>query len=267
MNDPLANLLARSFGHGLPGAVQPRLPARFEPATTLSAGGVQAAPAAGDLPPVIPEVEHLPALTPLLSHPRRAETLRTVADTEAPRTRLPERVGEGQRAEGQAGLRAGAVAPLAERDQPPTALPPVASGWSVPQVTPSAPPSDSEPRQPMAQPVTPQETTAPDTSREPITASVWPHDITPLAVAPRKTTVALDAPHPAASPSIPPQETSPMTLRESAAQTRLPRITVTIGRVEVRATPPSPPPRPRSQPPAPALSLDEYLKRRDGGKR
>lgn len=42
-------------------------------------------------------------------------------------------------------------------------------------------------------------------------------------------------------------------------------IRVTIGRVEVRATTPPQPPAPRTRPPGPALTLDDYLKKRNGG--
>jgi hypothetical protein len=45
-----------------------------------------------------------------------------------------------------------------------------------------------------------------------------------------------------------------------------PVIRVTVGRVEVRATR-SPEPRPQPARPRPTLSLDDYLKRRDGGER
>ena len=43
-------------------------------------------------------------------------------------------------------------------------------------------------------------------------------------------------------------------------------IHVTIGRIEVRATPPPSAP-PRKQAAAPVMSLDEYLKTRSGGQR
>ncbi len=48
-----------------------------------------------------------------------------------------------------------------------------------------------------------------------------------------------------------------------------PVIRVTIGRIEVRATPPPPvpAPQPRAPRPAPALSLQEYLEQRNGGER
>ena len=47
-----------------------------------------------------------------------------------------------------------------------------------------------------------------------------------------------------------------------------PRITVSIGRVEIKATlpPPAPKPAPRLGPAAPGLSLSEYLKRPHGGR-
>jgi hypothetical protein len=64
---------------------------------------------------------------------------------------------------------------------------------------------------------------------------------------------ALPAPAPPAAP------------REEQQPPR-PAINVTIGRVEVRAVfapPPQPAPRPQ---PAPAMSLEEYLKQRDGGR-
>lgn len=53
--------------------------------------------------------------------------------------------------------------------------------------------------------------------------------------------------------------------RSAVEQPPAPRVQVSIGRVEVRAVfapPPAAPPRPR---PAPAMSLDDYLKQRDGG--
>ena len=45
-----------------------------------------------------------------------------------------------------------------------------------------------------------------------------------------------------------------------------PIIRVTIGRIDVRAVPPPAPPQP-PPPPAPGLSLDDYLKERNGGER
>jgi hypothetical protein len=53
--------------------------------------------------------------------------------------------------------------------------------------------------------------------------------------------------------------------RENAFSRVEPTIRVTIGRIEVRAvSPPAPPPR-RTKQPAPEMSLDDYLRARDGG--
>lgn len=46
-----------------------------------------------------------------------------------------------------------------------------------------------------------------------------------------------------------------------------PIIRVTIGRIDVRAVPPPAPPQQPPPPPAPGLSLDDYLKERNGGER
>lgn len=60
-------------------------------------------------------------------------------------------------------------------------------------------------------------------------------------------------------------------IAESSLQAEIkpqPAIRVTIGRIEVRAvSPPVPAPRSSTPRPAPALSLQEYLEQRDGGKR
>lgn len=61
---------------------------------------------------------------------------------------------------------------------------------------------------------------------------------------------------------VPPTKTQPRASEpaEPAA------IRVTIGRIEVRATTPPLPAAPRTRPPGPALTLDDYLKQRNGGK-
>lgn len=64
-------------------------------------------------------------------------------------------------------------------------------------------------------------------------------------------------------------QVAPHTLPQIVTQqpaTEPPTIHVTIGRIEVRATPPAAPAK-RSAPSSSTLSLDEYLRGRDGGKR
>jgi hypothetical protein len=54
--------------------------------------------------------------------------------------------------------------------------------------------------------------------------------------------------------------------REQLAANQPPAIHVTIGRVEVRAVmAPGPPPK-AATPPGPKISLEEYLKQRNGGR-
>jgi hypothetical protein len=76
--------------------------------------------------------------------------------------------------------------------------------------------------------------------------------------------------NPAASAeALPFTEVRPVTAQPSAPREEStqppPTIEVTIGRIEVRAvTPPAPPPRQRHEPPR--MSLDDYLRARDGGR-
>ncbi len=85
-----------------------------------------------------------------------------------------------------------------------------------------------------------------------------------------------DAPAPVAPRMVRPQldgylERGPQEPRVGAPESSEPAIRVTIGRIEVRAiTPPPPmPPAQRTTParPGPELSLDDYLKQHNGGKR
>lgn len=72
---------------------------------------------------------------------------------------------------------------------------------------------------------------------------------------------------PSAVPAPPPVRSVPRAARIPASPPAAPPIRVSIGRVEVRlVAPPAPPsPSPPSQP-KPAMSLDEYLRRRHGGR-
>ncbi|WP_322513379.1 hypothetical protein [Chloroflexus sp.] len=262
MNDPLANLLARSVGDGLAGTVQPRLPARFEPVALP----------ADDLP-LLPVEDDLASAPPPLP-PRPAEPLSARAPEPAKRRELLPLPAEPPPAWGQPPTIGGEMGGIptrypaqAQQSDAPARIPPA---WGQP------PTIGSEMGAiPMRYPVQVQQLDAPDrilpdvvaneANNERITQADLSHVLEPASAVdqPRRPSVALDAPPPRAVPAI---------AREPVAPTRPPRITVTIGRVEVRAMPPSPPlpsppPRPRSQPPAPKLSLDEYLRRREGGKR
>ena len=60
---------------------------------------------------------------------------------------------------------------------------------------------------------------------------------------------------------VPPAETQPRASKQAEPAV----IRVTIGRIEVRATTPPLPAAPRTHPPGPVLTLDDYLKQRNGG--
>jgi hypothetical protein len=67
------------------------------------------------------------------------------------------------------------------------------------------------------------------------------------------------------SESVDPGGSSSYSTRENAFSRVEPTIRVTIGRIEVRAvSPPEPPPR-RTKQPTPKMSLDDYLRSRNGG--
>lgn len=261
MNDPLANLLARSFGE-LARAVQPRLPARFE--LVASFGGEVAVPpmqvgdqAAPGSPPVrvepspaplasaIPPVERrqvLPLpLAPLPAWGQPPTTCSELRRPSAPPPAAPERISPDLGVS-EAHSERTAPASLADFVEP-RGLPASASAVNPPRLPDVAAASPAVPPAPV---VSFQPDSALDTIHEPVAPDILPPS-TPAPVMPRE-------------PGAPP--------REPAAPTHPPRITVTIGRVEVRAVPPPPPSsRPRPQPPAPRLSLDEYLRRREGGTR
>ena len=78
--------------------------------------------------------------------------------------------------------------------------------------------------------------------------------------------VAVEKPPVAAAVASSPEATGAAC--ETPAETAAPIIRVTIGRIDVRAVLPSAPAPTRKAPTAsPVLSLDEYLKQRDGGQR
>lgn len=260
MNDPLANLLARSFGSELTDSVQPRLPSRFEVPVApdhayeavLPAQPIGVPDSALPLmPPVVPAIPPpitssapgatTPATSPVhrdetLSPPNHLLALPTIGGVPAvwgqsptgvtPQTNVP---SQGQR---ESAPRTGS----AITDNHP--LHPARAAW-LPADVAGAPAHHVAPDEPVS-------AVGRSATRRP-QAEARPERVEP--VMPRI---------PAAS-----AETGP------SPAPRPPRISVTIGRIEVRAVPPVtiPPAQPRSRLPRPALTLDEYLRRREGGKR
>ncbi len=287
MNDPLANLLARSFGDQLAGAVQPRLPARFEPVMPLGSEAAELPVRVGDqVTPGSPPVRVNDHVTPELPPVR-------VGDQVTPGS-PPMRVDLSQ-----APL-ASAIAPVERRQVPPLPVAPPPAWGQPPTIgsemrRPSMPPDAPERIWPdlsareangertapagRADSVNPRGLPAPASAVDsPRLADVAaaPPALPPAPVVSFQPDSTLDTLHEPVAPDIlSPSTPAPVRPREPAAPPREPaapphppRITVTIGRVEVRAVPPpSPPARPRPPSPAPKLSLDEYLRRREGGTR
>lgn len=107
------------------------------------------------------------------------------------------------------------------------------------------------------------------------TETAKPEPLRPAASPPRSA-VQLSPPQPAphitpdgSRPVVaPPPPTRPMMPEQRVAvqESPAPAIHVTIGRIEVRATPPTPAKVEKRQPQTPAVSLDEYLRQRNGGR-
>lgn len=260
MNDPLANLLARSFGSELTDSVQPRLPSRFEvpvaPDHAYEAVLPDQLPGMPDsaLPPM-PLV--VPAIPPPITSSAPGATTPATSPVHRDETLLP--------------------------PQHLLALPtidgvPAAWGQSPTGVT----PQKNVPSQGQTESVLRADPTITDN-----------HPLHPAQAAWLLADVAGESVHhvvpgePASavgrSATLPPQgearserlEPVMPCIPAASAETgplptpRPPCISITIGRIEVRAVPPVtiPSAQPRSRLPRPALTLDEYLRRRDGGKR
>lgn len=103
----------------------------------------------------------------------------------------------------------------------------------------------------------------------------------PIQPLPPVTAAPTAAPEPAMKPAtspaaIRPEQIKPFTPANGQAANHQPLVTpppepaptvqITIGRIEVRATPPPPARAEKKQPQTPVLSLDEYLRQRNGGR-
>jgi hypothetical protein len=158
------------------------------------------------------------------------------------------------------------VQPAATPPRPVSASTAVASPLVPPFVPPVAPPPPIKTMPPVidkrALAATRTETTNPEPPR-------------PAASLPRRAVqFSLPQPAPLITPDgsrpvvLPPPPTRPMVPDQRAAvqESPAPAIHVTIGRIEVRATQPTPAKVEKRQPQTPPLSLDEYLRQRNGGR-
>ncbi len=249
MSDFLTNLLNRSLGASA--ALRPRLPGRFEaqgsPANAVpgeplappaNAAPVSRAPATEAPNAHTSEPHHTAApehvqkllVPPDPTRPREAAASKAPPAPEGPRAHAqptPEIVARVERMLEQPG------AEPRPRDKAPAQL--AQEGGERETVT--------------APPDAPGESRAVQPARE----AVAPAPPIPTPIAPQ-----VRVAQPPAEPR----------LAEAAPASAAPRISVTIGRIDVRAVaPPLPAARSRLARPAPALSLDDYLKRREGGNR
>jgi hypothetical protein len=269
MNDPLANLLAYSFGDGLAEAVQPRLPARFEP--VVLPGGeresfAQVSGETGEIPVseqvVFPEIPSSlpPTVSPqsVIAPPFDDMTSHRQADTQ-PVQRLTPTVDGIPSAWGQ----------------PPTAYPLHPDATTSAGLTTSAREVASDKPETAGIPtgVVPEERQPVFVRRHTdrvgqISEEVVPDKLKSRSGSPDIQREAASIPE-LTDPPVAARVRSSPTVQEQGVPNHVhhaPRITIRIGRVEVRAIPvTSPPPATRSRLPTPALSLDEYLRRRDGG--
>ncbi len=270
MNDPLANLLAYSFGYGLADVIQPRLPARFEPvglpegaraSFTQVSGETSEIPVSEQV--VFPEIPSSlpPTVSPqsVIATPFNDMTSHRQMDAQ-PAQRLTPTVDGMPSAWGQA----------------PTAYPSHPDATTSAGLTTSAREVASDKPETAGIP-----TGVVREERQPVfvrrhtdrvgqvSEEVVPDELKSGSGSPDARREVASIPELTDSPVASQVRSSP-TVHEQRVPNHVhhaPRITIRIGRVEVRAIPvTSPPPATRSRLPTPALSLDEYLRRRDGGR-
>ncbi len=257
MND-LLDLLARSFGHELTGVIQPRLPARFE-ATAIGPRETDLETGAASLAVATPPARERPNQSPdivTLSSPAldTSETVRISSGialaTDRQDEPAPHNLAAPTPLTGQTGAQP-ATTPTVTQPMVVWPTPPVLTVQATPNLTPPKPALAAE-------------QTVLTEADAPISIQSSRTILATTSAAATPTAPALTLPHLtlAATP-----DSTPSSQRETRP---LPpsRMTITIGRIEIRAIPPTAPPA-RSRPslPKPALSLDDYLRRREGGKR
>ena len=277
MNRLLAQLAARSLGAKEPGVpiLRPRLPSLYEPAP--DDGPAAAGPLSLEIDAEAPETGRRTA--PPLNPPRP-----DLAPPMEPDQGLSAVVAGKQRA-APAPARANAAAPREKAEEIFSSAPRVRIGPEPPPVAPPAavrPPARPTPETPppgASRPTEARETPhAPHSSRDaapaqaPVAVEMRQAAPAPVPVPPPRAPSAIPAVAArivdrAAGPPPPavaaPREKWPPEPRGAPRPEAQQRVQVTIGRIEIRAAaaaqpPPAPPPRPK-----PAMSLDDYLARRE----
>ncbi len=276
MNDPLANLLAYSFGYGLADVIQPRLPARFEPVGLpegVRASSTQVSGETSEIPVseqvVFPEIPSSlpPTVSPqsVIATPFNDMTSHRQTDAQ-PAQRLTPTVDGMPSAWGQA--------PTDDVSYPHEMR---SAELTVPvrEVVPDRSEGAGLPAEvvPVEHPPVFTRRRVAELDQEVDGKGVRTHVSASGDVMSdgRDEFAITTGPPDSMVPQIPslPGANQAVTPRHPHDPHPPSRITISIGRVEVRAIPATSPPgapRSRSHGPTPALSLNEYLRRRDGGR-
>jgi len=269
MSGYIGNLLGRTLGDAP--LLRPRAPSVFEPVAEPAADLQSTWLAA---PPSVPPVESRPVLSAVPSRetaPEPPSAPRPRLDATLPDPPPPMTAPEPHAHESTPPL------PRARKQEAATPHEPARPGLRIatPPVLPSVRPAPSTDR--ATANVEPLRAVRPGTSTGPEPAPAAPAHLQappPLALRP----AAAAALHTSRPPVLP---RGPLPSRESRVAPRLaarvplapepaaePGIRVTIGRVDVRAVvAPQTQSRATRSEPAPRLSLDDYLRSRDGGRR
>jgi hypothetical protein len=283
MNNFLQHLVDRSLGAETQ-QIRPRLPGLFEPITGAEPGSVEPLPeqeTAEEPRPrrVAPPVGAVretapPAATPLQPTLRVEEHPVALPLAPKPEPQISDRQAIEPPGEGQLKERAPAAQP-AERDEPPQP-----EGWIESRPAPERPP-DREPtprhvpKPELLRPAPDRTVIRPQPEESRSALHHLPPDHERHRVAPIEPVMRLRRDEPEIArdggdiiPAAEPPTSAPSTQsnRAPVEQPPIPRVQVSIGRVEVRAVFAPPPVTPPARPqPGPSMSLDDYLKQRDGG--
>jgi hypothetical protein len=250
MNDFLGQLIVRSLNQ-IP-LIQPRLPTVFEPINGDALHGrVEPAPVAP--PPLSAGVTFTPFKQTLLAVPTTDET-----DPVSPASaRVMKNGGDNEPSPRRPSAQPKPRSPVFEPEPPAITPRPESAGYPDPPVRQATRAQQCKPATAI-RPLSPRarvseqsgQADSPVIPSEPVSAGAA--GVSPKPVVHQRPTANLLRP---ALPMSPNQHTSPP-----------PVIHVTIGRVDVRAILPAPQTRRTSPQPAPRLSLEDYLKRRNGEK-
>lgn len=262
MSDYLNNLVARTLN--LATVVQPRLPSLFEASVANGfALSHEFEATSEDLSArsPAPQISSADSSETQPTQPRMSVTAEPGAQSDVPRSRPQVASSETSKKAKEK------VIPLASPAiQAPRVSAPLDIATATPTATPPAPPQAKILIRPLPRVATREPTSQSDAPRrQPLTANVRPPvETRPAQPLPSLTTVT----------AAQEQQNGPVTSRRMVIGRPAPAaeppqtISVTIGRVDVRAVFPQPPaPRVSGTPKPAAMSLDEYLKQRSEGRR